>query len=169
MKKGFTLNHKSNTLNSPYIAKTHGKWKGIMSARNKLGSGFTLIEILVVLALMALFIGLVSYFLSPIIDSTKVRYTMNEIVSQLEKGRQKALSSQIETEFLFKEDFYEMTEEGTTKRYYLPNGVKIKKEKKVKFSSTGLPQPGYFGTIEISCRQFKKKIIISQMGRIRTE
>ncbi|WP_313080254.1 GspH/FimT family pseudopilin [Pulveribacter sp.] len=62
--------------------------------------GFTLVELLVVLAILALLIGVVPVTLERLRDSANYRQALRGIMTQMREARQQALSSRVETRFV---------------------------------------------------------------------
>ncbi|MBI5699046.1 type II secretion system protein [Candidatus Saganbacteria bacterium] len=123
-------------------------------------SGFTLIESLLVFLLIGVLLSWATFNLSGITSRVKLSAAARMIASDLRAGQIKAPST-----LVFGRDTYSV--EGENRK--LPGGVAVVRPITIKFSKTGSPLPGYFGTIELKCGESSLKIVVSNLGRVRVE
>ncbi len=123
-------------------------------------AGFTLIEFLVVFLIIGILLSWGTLQFSGIISRVKLSAATRVIVADLRAGQVKAPSI-----LIFTRDSY--TIDGRTKK--LMSGVTIIRPITIKFSRTGSPLPGYFGTIELKCGKLSSSIIVSNLGKVRVE
>jgi prepilin-type N-terminal cleavage/methylation domain-containing protein len=122
--------------------------------------GFTLIEFLVVFLIIGILLSWGTLQFSGITARIKLSAATRVIVADLRAGQVKAPSI-----LIFTRDSY--TIDGRTKK--LISGVTIIRPITIKFSQTGSPLPGYFGTIELKCGKLSSSIIVSNLGKVRVE
>ncbi|MFA4906080.1 MAG: type II secretion system protein [Candidatus Margulisiibacteriota bacterium] len=123
-------------------------------------SGFTLIESLLVFLLIGILLSWATFNLSGVTSRVKLSAASRMIVSDL-----RAAQSRTSSTLIFERDSYSV--DGKTSK--LPGGVAVVRPITIKFSRTGSPLPGYFGTIELKCGDSSSKIVVSNLGRVRVE
>lgn len=126
-------------------------------------NGFTLLELLIVVAIIGIISTVGCYYLSNAFSSIKLQAAAQEIASDLRLCQQKAISEKTDVLITFNTNNYVFLKTNKT----LPKPLSISNPQLVKFSQTGNPTPGYFGTIILSDGHKTKKIIVSPVGRIR--
>lgn len=122
--------------------------------------GFTLIESLVVFLIIGILLSWATLQFSGISSRVKLSAATRVIVADLRAGQVKAPST-----LVFTRDSYAV--DGRAKK--LVSGVIITRPITIKFSQTGSPLPGYFGTIELKCNEAVSRIIVSNLGKVRVE
>lgn len=135
------------------------------SSRAVKQSGFSLIEIVVVVTIIGIVLALISMQFSSFSDKLKLKAVSKLIVSSLSTGQQTASSEKKAVEIVF--DYYSYSVSGS--KIDLPKPIRIINPQTVIFSQSGMPIPGFFGTIVITDGKRTTKVIISSVGRIRTE
>ncbi len=128
-------------------------------------SGFGLIELIVVISLISIIAGFFTFFFSGILDQIKIQSAAKLIASDIRSVRMLAYSSHSTQDIVFERDRYFYAEHLRV----LPSPVLIKNPQTVKFAASGLPQPGYFGTLKLILKSKTISIIISPLGRVRIE
>jgi len=127
--------------------------------------GYSLIEIVLVICIIGIIAGFLSFRFSGITDQIKLQSSARQIISELRSAQMKAVSGHNDQEIIFSDDHYIVA--GRERK--LPSSVFILSAVTVKFSPSGMPYPGYFGTIKLLCHDRSVSIIISNIGRIRVE
>lgn len=127
--------------------------------------GFTLLELLVVIAIIGIISTVGCYYLSNAFSSIKLQAAAQEIASDLRLCQQKAISEKTDVLITFNTNNYQFLSINKT----LPKPLTVQNPQLIKFSQTGNPTPGYFGTIMLIDGHKTKKIVISPIGRIRIE
>ena len=123
-------------------------------------TGFTLLESLVIFLIIGILLSWGTLQFSGITSRIKLSAQTRVIVADLRSAQVKAPST-----LVFTRDSY--TIDGRTKK--LLSGVIITRSITIKFSQTGSPLPGYFGTIELKCNEAVSRIIVSNLGKVRVE
>jgi len=123
-------------------------------------TGFTLLESLVIFLIIGILLSWGTLQFSGITSRIKLSAQTRVIVADLRSAQVKAPST-----LVFTRDSY--TIDGRTKK--LVSGVIITRSITIKFSQTGSPLPGYFGTIELKCNESVSRIIVSNLGKVRIE
>ena len=126
---------------------------------------FTLIEITVVMGIISLLFLFFSYKFSGFQERLAFKSTRNSIVTNLRLAQQEAISKKESIDIVFYNHSY--TFDGAIKN--ISNQIKIKNPQIIRFTDSGNPQPGYFGTIVLESKNQTGKIVISPIGRIKTE
>ena len=147
-------------------------------------SGFTLIEILVVLSIVGILIAASVPMLMNVINSSRIKNEAQKIVSDLRVSQELATTKKATCVVTFKGrslfyktakytvDLYDYFKGKyvTEKIIELPKGFDFAEDKVIKFSHTGSPIVGFSGTIILRDQSLReRKIIISPIGRIRSE
>lgn len=122
--------------------------------------GFTLVESLLVFLLIGILLSWATLNLSGLTSRVKLNAATRMIVADLRAGQVKAPST-----LVFERASYSV--EGKIRK--LPGGVVVTHPITIKFSRTGSPLPGYFGTIELRCKEAASRIIVSNLGKVRVE
>lgn len=117
---------------------------------------FTLLELTVVIALIGLLFAFAAVSFVSFGNKVSLRSAGDRVAATLRLAQQRAISEKevVVIEFTQKD---------------LPANIKILNPMTVKFSSSGRPIPGYFGTLVLSDGKHEAKIVISPMGRVRIE
>jgi prepilin-type N-terminal cleavage/methylation domain-containing protein len=123
-------------------------------------SGFTLIESLLVFLLIGILLSWATLNLSGLTSRVKLSAATRMIVADLRAGQIKSPCT-----LVFSGNSYSL--DGKEKK--LPAGVNVVRPITIRFSETGSPLPGYFGTIELKCNDSVSRIIVSNLGRVRVE
>ena len=127
--------------------------------------GFTLVSLLVALAILGILFTYTTMSTSGFIDTLRLKAAVKEVVSALRAAQAKAIASKQTVKISFASNKY--TIDG--KAYSLPGKVRSLKDKEIRFSSSGYPPVGYSGTLTLTSGKHSKKVIISSHGRIRIE
>ena len=127
--------------------------------------GYSLLELVLVVCLIGIIAGFLSFKFSGITDQIKLQSSARQILSDLQSAQMKAVSGHNDQEIIFSSDRYIIA--GRERK--LPSSVSIASPITVRFSPSGMPYPGYFGTIKLICHSRSVSIIISNVGRIRFE
>lgn len=128
-----------------------------------MNKGFTLVELIVVFLIISILVGASVFMLKGFSDNLKIEASSKMILSDLNMAGQEASSQKETKEIVFNEGTY--TIDGKERKL----SVKIINPQIVRFSKTGNPIPGYFGTIQIRSGNKSAKIVISAEGRVRIE
>jgi len=127
--------------------------------------GFSLIELVIVVTLIGLVLAFFSIKFSAVSAKIKLQAVSKIIVSDLRISQQKASSEKRLVEIIFDYNSYQIGKEKKS----IPRPIKVINPQTVAFSQSGQPIPGFFGTIILSDGKSATKIIISPIGRIRSE
>ena len=132
--------------------------------KNK-NSGYSLLQLIVVLSIIAVIAGYFSFRFSGILDEIKLQSAVKMIQSDLMAIKTKAQTEHNDQEIIFLTSQYSFNGRKKT----LPSSVLIINPQTIKFGSSGMPVPGYFGTLKLNCHNKTASIVISPQGRIRIE
>lgn len=127
--------------------------------------GYSLLELVLVICLIGIIAGFLSFKFSGVTDQIKLQSSARQILSDLQSAQMKAVTGHTDQEIIFYNDHY--TVAGRERK--LPSSVSIASPVTVRFSPSGMPYPGYFGTIKLICYDRSVSIIISNIGRVRVE
>ncbi len=127
--------------------------------------GFSLLELVIVVTIIGLVLAVVSIKFTSVSNTLRLKAVTKTIVSEIRLCQIRAQTEKQMISINF--DFNSYTIGG--KKTDLPNPIKITNPQTVAFSNSGQPIPGFFGTISISDGNNIAKIIISPVGRVRTE
>ena len=136
-----------------------------MLPTKNINKGFTLVEILITLSIAAVIITFSYFFYSGYLASIKLNAAAIQISSDLRSSQNSAKIEQITYTVEFFPDYYLINDK---KEIQLPSGVTAE-PKVFKFADSGFPPPGYSGTLTLYCQDKTRKVIVSSVGRIRTE
>jgi len=128
-------------------------------------SGYSLLQLIVVLSIIAIIAGYFSFRFSGILDEIKLQSAAKMIQSDLLTLKTKAQAEHNEQEIIFQASQYSFNGHNKT----LPSSVSIINPQTIKFGASGMPVPGYFGTLKLNCHNKTTSIVISPQGRIRIE
>ncbi len=131
----------------------------------KYSNGYTLIELMVVIVIIAIVAGYFSFKFSGFLDTIKLRSAARAVAVDLRSAQMSALAQHTEKEIIFNAHNYTKDEKTRS----LPSAVSVANPQKIIFGATGMPKPGNFGTVILSCHGKTISIIISSAGRIRIE
>jgi type II secretory pathway pseudopilin PulG len=132
--------------------------------RNK-SFGYSLIQLVIVLSIIAIVAGYFSFRFSGILDQIKLQSAAKMIQSDLMSAKMRAQAEHINQEIIFSNNQYFFNDH----KKILPSSVFIQNPQTVKFAASGMPIPGYFGTLKLICHNKTASIVISPLGRIRIE
>ncbi|OGC06572.1 hypothetical protein A2230_04625 [candidate division WOR-1 bacterium RIFOXYA2_FULL_36_21] len=127
--------------------------------------GYSLLELIIVISIIGIFFAFVSINFGNFETKAEFKAITKTIVSDLRLCQQNAISQKESCDTIFEKDYYIIN----NKKKHLPSLINIKNPKTIRFSSSGNPQPGYFGTIILESKNQSIKIIVSAIGRIRVE
>lgn len=127
--------------------------------------GYSLIEIVLVICVIGIIAGFVSFQFSGITDQIKLQSSVRQIAADLRSAQMRAISEHNDQEIDFSGSRYIANGKERT----LPSSVSVIPPINIRFSPSGMPQPGYFGTIRLVCHGKASSIIISNVGRVRIE
>ncbi|OGC03365.1 hypothetical protein A2276_00390 [candidate division WOR-1 bacterium RIFOXYA12_FULL_43_27] len=127
--------------------------------------GFTLLEILIVLSLIAALFGFSYLSFSGYTDSARLNAASKLIVADLRLAQNNASSERQSYVVAFDGGSYTINSQKTVK---LPQGITAAPYTFI-FSPSGAPPPGGSGTLVLSGKKHSRKIIVSSEGRIRVE
>ncbi|MFA4967691.1 MAG: prepilin-type N-terminal cleavage/methylation domain-containing protein [Candidatus Margulisiibacteriota bacterium] len=127
--------------------------------------GYSLIELVVVLSIIGIIAGFISFQFSGMTDQIKLQSSIKQIAADLRSAQMRAISEHNDQEIVFSGGRYIVN----GKERALPSSVLVVPQISIRFSPSGMPQPGYFGTIRLVCHGRANSIIISNVGRVRVE
>lgn len=127
--------------------------------------GFTLISFLIALSLLGLLFSYTALSSSGFLNSLKVKAAAQETASYLRMAQSRALSEKRTIKVIFTAEGYSC--EGKSVEFN--SGVRLQSDKEIAFSNSGFPPPGYSGTLTLLCGKFKRKVVVSSIGRVRIE
>jgi type II secretory pathway pseudopilin PulG len=127
--------------------------------------GFTLIQLIIILALISVVAGYFSFQMSGTVDAVKLQAVAKMIASDLRASQALAVSSHTSQQLEFDREFY--TVRGVKKN--IPAPVKIDTPLIFSFAPSGLPHPGFSGTLRLSAKGKTVSLILSSQGRLRIE
>jgi len=130
-----------------------------------MNKGFTLLQILLVVSLISVLAGLAAFQFSSVIDQIKLSAVARTIAQDLRAAQIRAQSTHTLQQLVFERTSY--SSRGVIKK--IPPPVEVATPQTIRFGITGLPQPGYFGSLSLVCRGKIKLIILSPAGRVRIE
>ena len=130
-----------------------------------ISSGYSLIQLIIVLSIVAIVAGYFSFRFSGILDQIKLQSAAKMILSDLMTAKMRAQAEHRNLEIVFLNSQYSFDNH----KKILPASVFIQNPQTVKFASSGMPVPGYFGTLILVCHNKTASVIISPVGRIRVE
>lgn len=159
---------------APSFARGVGGLIAVMLGMNK---GFTIIEFLVVMSIFSVLISFSIFGFGSLEKGAKLRGATDQVSAKLNMVKQKAVSSSTAVELFCDSNSCKTRKLNIASNNFeetdvdpLPNGVHFDNTISFRFSSSGFPQPGYFGTATIKDGFGKaKKVVVSSVGRIRTE
>lgn len=123
----------------------------------KKSRAFTLVEIIVVIAVCSSLFSLSFYSLRRFLSQSQLATSADKLVSELRK-----IQSQARLE--------RQTTSLDISKQNLPSGIKIIKTSQIKFAPSGFTDFGGSGSIILRNRLGKtKKIVVSTVGRVRVE
>ena len=127
--------------------------------------GYTLVQLIIVLALISIVAGYFSFQMSGTVDTVKLQAAAKMIASDLRNAQALAVSSHTSQQVEFDRDFY--TAQGIKKK--IPAPVKVDTPLIFSFAPSGLPHPGFSGTLKLNAKGKTVSVILSSQGRIRIE
>jgi type II secretory pathway pseudopilin PulG len=127
--------------------------------------GYSLVQLIIVLSIIAIVAGYFSFRFSGILDQIKLQSAAKMIQSDLMSAKMRAQAEHINQEIAFLSNQYSFNEH----KKFLPSSVFVQNPQTIKFASSGMPHPGYFGTLKLICHNKTASIVISPLGRIRIE
>jgi type II secretory pathway pseudopilin PulG len=130
-----------------------------------MNKGFTLLQIILVVSLISILAGFMAFQFSAVIDQIKLTAVAKTIAQDLRAAQIRAQSTHNLQQLVFESTSY--SSQGIIKK--IPSPVEVATPQTIRFAATGLPQPGYFGSLTLVCRGKTKLIIISPAGRVRIE
>ncbi|KAF0135063.1 MAG: lspH [Candidatus Saganbacteria bacterium] len=125
--------------------------------------GFSLIELVIVISIIGITLGYAIIQSSGFIDGIKIKSAAQIVASDLRLAKSSAIASSSEKTIVFEKNRYSFL--GKIRE--LP--VIILNPQTVIFSPSGMPKPGYFGTINLSLKKKNLSVVISPAGRIRIQ
>lgn len=128
-------------------------------------AAFSLIEIIIVISIVSAVAAFSFFSYSSYLSSMKLKAAVLQIRSDLITCQNKARTEHAAYTIEFSDNIYTINYLKTIK---LPAQVTVE-PRTFKFSSSGFPPPGYFGTLIVRCKNKTKNIIVSSLGRIRIE
>lgn len=127
--------------------------------------GYTLVQLIILLALISVVAGYFSFQMSGTVDAIKLQSVAKMIASDLRASQALAVSTHVSQQIEFDRDLY--TVRGVKKK--IPAPVKIDTPLIFSFAPSGLPHPGFSGTLRLSAKGKTLSVILSSQGRVRIE
>jgi prepilin-type N-terminal cleavage/methylation domain-containing protein len=142
-----------------------------------MNKGFSLIELIMVITIISVVMCFSIEQIQPLKEGLAVRTFSQQLLGDLNYIKQRSVQRGTVYELNCAKNFYTISYFDNNTGYFvkdriesLKSGIIVENPVDFRFSNSGFPIPGYFGTAQIKSLTGKTaKIVVSSVGRIRIE